>query len=131
MLQLLGSSEKETVIFECEMIAVSIALDLWKSELSNAGVVTFVDNDSARDSIISAKTSSAAAKIILRKILVDEENLGLDLWIARVPSPSNIADLPSRREVDLLLKLGACRDYPDVDSLLSSELRCARQCKAK
>ena len=131
MLQLLGSSEKETVIFECEMIAVSIALDLWKSELSNAGVVTFVDNNSARDYIISAKTSSAAAKVILRKILVDEENLGLDFWIARVPSPSNIADLPSRREVDLLLKLGARRDFPDVDSLLSSELRCARQCKAK
>ena len=128
MLHLLGSAEKETVICECELIAV--VMDLLKSDLANAGVVTFVDNNSARDSIISAKTSSAAAKVILRKILIDEENLGLDLWIARVPSPSNIADVPSRREVGLLLKLGACRDYPDVDSLLSSELRCARQCKA-
>ena len=129
MLHLLGSAEKETVICECELIAVAMDLDHWKSDLANAGVVTFVDNNSARDSIISAKTSSAAAKVILRKILIDEENLGLDLWIARVPSPSNIADVPSRRAVGLL-QLGACRDYPDVDCLLSSELGCARQCKA-
>ncbi len=131
MLHLLGSSEKETVIFEREIIAVAVALDLWKFQLADAGVVTFVDNNSARDAIISAKTSSVAAKVILRKIFIDEEKLCLDLWIARVPSPSNIADLPSRHEVDLLLKLGAHRDYPEVDSLLSSKLHDARQCKAK
>ena len=44
---------KQTVIFEAELIAVIVAVKLWKDDLLDRPVVIFVDNNSARDVAVS------------------------------------------------------------------------------
>ena len=41
-----------------------------------------------------------------------EEEVGALLWIARVPTKSNISDDPSRGDSAALTSLGAIRDHP-------------------
>ena len=77
-----------------------------KSTLAGAtagtAVTCFIDNDAARH---------ASAKKGIAGILVDEVNFleyvhGILPWYARVASPANLADEPSRMKLDLVRKLG-------------------------
>ena len=45
----LGYPSKSTVIFEAEMLALLVALVLWKKHLRNHPVVMYIDNNSTRD----------------------------------------------------------------------------------
>ena len=47
-LEILGTHEKETIIHECEMIAVSAALIKWESKVLGAQVIFCLDNDGTR-----------------------------------------------------------------------------------
>ena len=99
-LSLLGYPEKSTVIFEAEMLALLVSLVLWKKHLRNHPVVMYVDNNSTRDVCISGSARTSPGNMLIRKILMLEDELSLVAWYARVPSHSNIADGPSRGSVD-------------------------------
>ena len=99
-LTLLGYPAKSTVIFEAEMLALLVALVLWKKHLRNHPVVMYVDNNSTRDVCISGSARTSPGKELIEKILKLEDELSLIAWYARVPSSSNIADGPSRGSVD-------------------------------
>ena len=106
-LERLNPCAKKTIIHECEFLAVAIALESWKEQLSSKQVVCFIDNNAVRDSLISAKASGDVAHKILERVLQCETDQGFMMWFARVPSKSNIADDPSRGCCKLLEKLGS------------------------
>ena len=60
----------------------------------NSLVVCCVDNNSARDVAISG--SARNANSLLDKLIDVEMCSNSFFWYARVPSPSNVADQPSR-----------------------------------
>ena len=113
----LGGASKKTIIFEAEMIAVILALRTWSEFIRNSMTVGFIDNNSARDIAISASGRSGFAMALIEVLLKSEECGDFYPWFARVPSPSNPADRPSRNETEWLDDLGVTRI--GVDDLLS------------
>ena len=96
----LGEQTKRTIIFEAEFLALVCAMKLWVRYLAWSPVVAFVDNNSARDVAISAKARSIAAKGLVSEYLKAEYDFGVIPWVCRVPSPSNCADMPSRKHCE-------------------------------
>ena len=114
----LGVSVKRTIIFEAELLAVIVAFVLWKNVVSKSPVVFFVDNNAARDVAISANGRSQLVACMVEQLLQVEEITSCYSWFARVPSPSNPADGPSRNDCEELFKLGA--SSVDVDDIVDS-----------
>ena len=79
-----------------EMYAVSCARNLWRKRIDARRIIIFIDNQSVLDALIKGYS----AEPMLKKLLLNFEvldNLHPCLgWFSRVPSSSNIADLPSR-----------------------------------
>ncbi len=113
----LGGASKKTIIFEAELITVILGIRLWLEVIRNSLVLCFIDNNSARDVAISAGGRSKYAWVLVDALLGAEHDGTFYPWYARVPSPSNPSDRPSRGQVDWLVELGVSRR--DVDSLLA------------
>ena len=113
----LGGDGKKTIIFEAEMLAVILALKTWQEIIRNSMLVAFIDNNSARDIAISASGRSDSSMALIEVLLRTEEGGAFYPWYARVPSPSNPGDRPSRGETDWLNALGV--DRICVSDLLS------------
>ena len=102
----LNSGCRKTTIYECEFFALSCALLIWGSLVSNA-VVVYTDNNAVRDAMISCHTTNVVAKKVLVTTLSLECDLQLTPWYARVSTDSNLADSPSRLVIEPLLRMGA------------------------
>ena len=107
----LNPSSKKTIIYECELFALSVAFDVWMNTLQGKQVVFFIDNNAVRDSLIGCKSSSKVASVILEQVLQAESDASIIPWFARVPSKSNIADDPSRGQVEQLTKLNCVQEH--------------------
>ncbi|CAE7590682.1 unnamed protein product, partial [Symbiodinium necroappetens] len=63
----------------------------------NRPLVCHLDNNTARDIAISGKGRSPIAHALVTALLTLEDAGEIRCWYTRVPSPSNVADEPSRR----------------------------------
>jgi hypothetical protein len=100
---------KTQVICQAELLAVPVALQTWRQKLSNRDVIFFVDNEPAKDALIHGISSSASSSQLVASARLICAEAGLGVWYARVPSPSNIADAPSRGSCSELVALGFSR----------------------
>ena len=91
---------RKTVIFEAELLAVIVSQLVWGHVIRHAPVLWFVDNNASRDIAISGCTRSDNAQALLNVLLESEEQFDVKAWYARVPSPSNPADHPSRTKLE-------------------------------
>ena len=107
---------KEQLICQAELIAVPIAIWTWRRYLLQRNVLAFVDNEPAKDALIRGTSSSQASSIMVQQTRIMCASFGTGPWFARVPSPSNIADGPSRKENRELFKLGAKHIVPALPS---------------
>ena len=96
MRHVLGEGRSKQIILECEMLAMLVSLRLWCDIIRGAPTVFFVDNNAARDIAMSGSARSCIPAQLIELFLMYEDNASIMSWIARVPSPSNPADLPSR-----------------------------------
>ena len=119
----LGEKVSSQIIFPAEMLALAIALDAWGDDLRGSPSILFVDNNGVRDAAISGNARSSVARRILELLLQKEYELSIVPWYARVPSPSNPADEPSRVECDRLCLLGAELRKSEVASLVEACLQ--------
>lgn len=92
-----GSEIKDGLIFELEVFAsVQGAIDLLEGR-SHVDVVLFTDNQAALACLITGRAEGIAA-CILQKLVSLEEECDINFWFEWVPSQSNPADAPSRKE---------------------------------
>ena len=99
----LGSGFKQSLIYELEMAASIVAMQLWGRDSGSNLHVCYGDNDSARFSLIRASGSGEVACLMLGKFLTWEAENNVVTWFARVPTEANIADFPSRfHKVEIL-----------------------------
>ena len=84
-----------------------LAFALWQPQLTSVPVICFVDNNSARDVAISGFGRNQVASRLISFLLKLEMSVCASPWYARVPSPSNISDDPSRGATSFLTSLGA------------------------
>ena len=59
---------------------------------------------------------------ILEACLKIEYELGMNLWMSRVPTDSNIAHDPSSGRVEPLVSAGCCRQHVDVQLMWNALL---------
>jgi hypothetical protein len=96
------------VIGQAEIHPVLIARHTWGPLLRNRKVLYFIDNDSARLSLIKAYSPVLPSLSIIMKCAAWDNENGSISWYARVPTSSNIADDPSRFDASFLrVKYGA------------------------
>eukprot|EP00438_Fugacium_kawagutii_P006015 Skav206673 [mRNA] locus=scaffold1895:44960:47487:- [translate_table: standard] len=119
-LRLLNPRACKTLIFECEFLAVLVALCLWGALVSGAQVLFFIDNNAVRDNLISCHSNNEVGRCILQRVLSAEQSYSINAWFSRVPSPSNIADEASRNDLKRFVDLGCQRDRANLDEVLRS-----------
>eukprot|EP00971_Amphidinium_carterae_P158874 3150194-Amphidinium_carterae.1 len=73
--------------------------------LTSARVIFFIDNTSVQAALVKGNTRSLASRSMLRKCVELDAEVGTSSWYARVPSPSNVADGPSRLDFSLVATL--------------------------
>ena len=115
----LTAQEEQTIIYELEMFGVLVGLKLLVEKTTafaeaysqagataGTGVTCYIDNDAARHAFISGTAKKGVAGILIDEVNFLEYVHGILPWYARVASPANLADEPSRMKLDLVRKLG-------------------------
>ena len=102
---------KETqkqVIGQGELFPLVVARLTWAQRLKGRNVIYFIDNESARLALVKAYSPVLASLLLVSQCLEWDYANQSHGWFARVPTVSNVADLPSRMEIGpFLLSLGA------------------------
>ena len=78
---------------------------------ANRRLLFFVDNDSARDALVKAYSPSLASQNLVYAFFHEEMKEQSYPWLARVPSASNIADLPTRGKLRQAAETGRARIF--------------------
>ena len=132
----LGSDQ---VITLAEAFAVLLARVVFRETLTKRRALFFVDNEGARYSLIKGVSPTLALLQIVQLFHSCSEEDQCLQWIERVPSTSNIADLPSRGQTELALRMisgtawneavdvetvaNLCRDFKQMPTLLKNGIQ--------
>ena len=95
----------EQVITLAEAFAALLARYLFRSRILKRRLLVFIDNEGARHTLIKASSHTLALLQIVQLFNSCSEYDFALAWIERVPSKSNIADLPSRGDTRLAIEL--------------------------
>jgi hypothetical protein len=90
------TTNKKQLVTEAEMFAVLVSFRLWFEHFKNNKLVIFVDSEPTMFSFIRGASNSEVCNDIVRKFFLLHGKSHCFQWIARVPTKSNPADLPSR-----------------------------------
>ena len=87
------------IITQVELMAVLIARRFLGRKCLGRKVIWWIDNDAAKDSLISGYSDSIGSQGVIYSFYECERMFPSYLWFARVPTFPNIADDPSRGRV--------------------------------
>ena len=119
----------DQVIGQAEAFAVVLARRALSRFITGRRVLYFVDNEGAREVLIKGSSKSRTL-LLLGSIFFEMENKDQSLtWLERVPSASNIADAPSRGEIDETAARinGTVVAFDDTSDCLAEECRAVVQ----
>ena len=89
---------KLQLVTEAELLPQLLARALWKDRIAGSKLLSFVDSEPAKFSLIRGTSDTVTcADIVAAVSFFDAEQLVWS-WFLRVPSYSNLADAPSRLE---------------------------------
>ena len=101
VLQSCFGSERATVIFELEALAVAVSLELFAPLLSKRNVVMYTDNSGVHGAFVRCWSENEVGSALAFLAAKREFELQAFFYYDRVPSPSNPADAPSRFAYEL------------------------------
>ena len=85
-----------------ELYGVGVAYHVWKGNLANRKAIFFCDNGAALDVYVKGSSNQHSWRTLLKSLeAIDMEAKSL-IWMARVPSHSNVSDAPGRGDVSSL-----------------------------
>ena len=116
--KLLGADSKETIIYELELLACCVAMDMWGDVLASTNPVLYGDNDSVRSALIRGTGLGLVAEIIMKQHLETEINYNTNIWFVCIPSEANIVDIPSRFLQHLFLQSSMDESSKSMQSLV-------------
>ena len=95
---MLGIDLGTKCIFLLELLAVCIGFWLWGDIFGGSSLVAFTDNEAAKACLVKGSSAHPIAnKLLFCQAVLEVERMCLP-WFSRVPSLSNIADGPSRKD---------------------------------
>jgi len=115
-------------IMSLELMAIAVGLATFADELRGRQVWIFEDNTGAEATTQKGSSKADDHNSLVHEIWTLALMYGMGLWIDRVPSDDNLADLPSREEYKLLHKLGAVWRkplIPDLSGMNASSYVCS------
>ena len=80
---------------------------MWEDDLRRRQVIHFVDNDSAAANLVRGNSPKPDSCQLVGENWTLAARSGIDLYLDRVESKSNLADGPSRLEFALMRYMGA------------------------
>ena len=84
------------IITEAELLPVLFARPLFRRRLFGRLLLSFIDYEAAKCALVKSASSNEACAAIVEGVGDCDLADGVVAWYARVPSPSNLADDPSR-----------------------------------
>ena len=100
----------DQIITQIELLGVFVARLFLEKRTASRKVIYWIDSDAARDSLIRGYSTSEASLSIIYQFYKFERSGPSNLWFARVPSHSNIADEPSRGAAKNVVKQFGARE---------------------
>ena len=113
----LGALEKGTIIYELELLAAVLAIDLWYDDNCTDFHVHYGEDDGVRFSLIRSCGTGNVAQCLMRYYVRLETKKCSQTWFARVPTEANISDFPSRQQA-----LPELSEHTDVSSAAAKRL---------
>ena len=95
------------IISALELLAVYVAMVVWRKELVHRRCFLAVDNEAARAALVKASSAAPCLRSICGLIAENDLQSPTFRWMVRVPSSSNSADGPSRGDCRRLLSADA------------------------
>jgi hypothetical protein len=96
LVQLWASDGRRQLVTESELLPHVIARRLWSKQLANRRVLSFVDSEPAKFSLVRGGSNSIFCGAIVRMVVNWDAEFTPWNWYSRIPSYSNPADKPSR-----------------------------------
>ena len=113
LLQAWQSNGRTHVIGLVELYAAVVGLHTWRDVFKNDRVILFTDSWPAYDAIVKGNAGVREWRELLLVLEKTDESHPTHLWTARVPSASNPADPPSRKNISDIAFLG---DIKTIDA---------------
>ena len=101
------SPRGDNQIMAQEQMAVLLALHTFREQVSGKMVRVWIDNTGAEHALRNGTARAADHNVIVAATWKAALTFGCSLWVERVPTDENIADLPSREEYRCLEALDA------------------------
>ena len=106
-----------SAIFGMELIAIVLALYQARATLCNKAIVIYTDNNAALASLIKGDSAAPAAFSMIALFWFMAEAYNIAIWLERVDTMRNIADLPTRG-VSLPFPVRGKRKFPNLGGAL-------------
>ena len=116
----------EQIICQVETYAAVLVRHYYAQRLHQRKAIFFIDNEASRWTLIKASSPSASMLALARAFYLPEACYPCATWIERVPTASNLADLPSRgkhREAAEMIKGKSFGDISLPDDLLAELIK--------
>ena len=99
---------KSQLIAELELLPIVVFFRRFHELCSKRRVLLFVDNNdnnAIRDSVAKGTSKSLSVMVLLSELHRIWAGLSCLCWVSRVPSKSNVADFPSRRQAQTAARI--------------------------
>jgi hypothetical protein len=108
-------ARKDNQIMALELLALALGLSTFGAQCRERRVRLFSDNVGAERCTKKGSAREWDHTALIHSIWLKAARLQAQLWVERVPTEENIADLPSRESYSLLQRLGAVFVEPMLD----------------
>ena len=104
--------QRTTYMGQLELLVCPTALKTWHQLLTRRALVHFIDNDSAASGLVRWFSPQTDWSAIIGEYWSLAARYGIDPYIDRIESKSNLSDEPSRFSFTLMISLNATRVQP-------------------
>ena len=109
-------------IMGLELLSIALGLSTFEHELANRKVIIHSDNTGAECGTRKGRARAFDHCSLVHRMWIHIARLHAAVWVVRVPTDDNIADLPSRHEYALLRALTAEERKPILHDMYFSEV---------
>ena len=107
-----------SIIYGLELFALVACFAVWQAVLAGFQVTAYVDNDPASNGLVKGSAPHPIAQNFIRRFWQLTLTRSISVWLERVPSPINWADMPTRY-VKLPTETLSEREFPFLDELIN------------
>ena len=99
-----------------ELLAIAVGLSTFAEQLAGRSVRIWTDNAGGEGALKGGAARSQDHNMLVHGIWLWAWRMGCSLWVERVPTKENSADLPSRESYSLVESIGGVWVQPGLEA---------------